>query len=252
MKALILAAGYATRLYPLTRNFPKPLLQVGDRTIIDFLLERLQGQGVIDRVFIVTNERYHPVFSRWAGRLGGEGRYRDFDLRIVNDGTRDNDTRLGAVADLELAIAEGSIDDDLLVAAGDNIFTFDFRELFDTFARRATDVVVVTRISEIERRRRSGVVELDADGRVTGFEEKPHHPKSEYICPALYILRRGSLPLVSKYLAQGGQADAPGHFIAWLHRQVPVHAYVMRQSYYDIGTRESYEKVCATFAGARE
>jgi glucose-1-phosphate thymidylyltransferase len=243
MKALILAAGYATRLYPLTKDRPKPLLRVGDSTIIDHLIAKFSSLGAVDGAIVVTNDRFYPQFQDWALEIS-RSKVVPFPVTVVNDGTQSNETRLGAIADIRLVLEKESIPDDLLITAGDNIFAFDFREFYAVYERKGTDVIVARPEPDIEKLQRAGVVELDSEFLVTGFEEKPQAPKSTYICPALYILKNSTLPLIEDYLTEGGNPDAPGHFIAWLIHQVPVYAYIMSQPYLDIGTLESYKKAC--------
>jgi len=191
MKALILAAGYATRMYPLTRDFPKPLLPVGQKTIMDYLMERLQGLPDLDHVFVVTNSKFAPHFLDWSHNPNRSGSGR-LAVEIIDDGTDSNETRLGAIADMMYAIKTKSIADDLLVTAGDNIFTFNFSELDRLFREKGSDIVVAR--------------------------------------------------------DNGGNPDAPGHFIAWLCQQHPVYAFKMTSPYYDIGNLESYQRICQVFA----
>jgi len=245
MKAIILAAGYATRLYPLTKDRPKPLLQVGKATIVEHLLKRFASLSLLNHVYIVTNAKFYPIFSEWAGTMNREKVYPNFEIEIINDHTTSNETRLGAIADIQFVLDQKDVKEDLLVTAGDNIFTFDFRELQAVFDQNNSDVIVAHKIDKLEKLQRTGVVELDGDNRVIGFEEKPENPKSPYACPALYIYKSSTLPLFKRYLSEGQNSDAPGNFITWLHKIVPVCAYVMTARYYDIGNLESYQQVCA-------
>jgi glucose-1-phosphate thymidylyltransferase len=248
MKSIILAAGYATRLYPLTKDRPKPLLQVGDKTIIDYLLVNLSEIPEIDVVYIVTNAKFAPVFHRWADRTNRSGRYPHLHVEVIDDGTTSNESRLGAIADLQYVFSGKKVEQDVLITAGDNIFTFDFAQLYRFFVEKGTDIIVAHLLDDFVKLRRSGVVEIDDRQKVVGFEEKPNRPKSKYICPALYILKKETLPLFDKYLSDDHNPDAPGHFISWLHHRVPIHAYIMREIYHDIGTLESYRAVCAQFS----
>jgi len=247
MKALILAAGYATRLYPLTKDRPKPLLKIGDKTIVDYLLSGFVEMGAIDDVFIVTNEKFYPHFHEWAERTQKSGRYPNYNLHIVNDRTSSNETRLGAIADIQFVLDHHQIHDDLLIAAGDNIFQFDLPRFFKFFREKKSDIILAHPIDNEERLRSAGVVEVGDDGRVIGFEEKPANPRSRFIAPALYIFKREHLHLFRDYLNMENPADAPGSFVAWLHKIVPVYAFVMPEHYYDIGTLEMYNEVCRQF-----
>jgi glucose-1-phosphate thymidylyltransferase len=248
VNALILAAGYATRLYPLTQNFPKPLLTVGKKTIMDHLIDRMAALPNMRSVYIVTNAKFSPVFSDWAIECSRRQLWPHLSLEVINDGTDTNENRLGAIADMAYAIQNKNIGDDLLVSAGDNIYLFDFNEMADLFHEKQADVILTYRIESLEKLRRSGVVELDDEQRIIGFEEKPAQPKSNYGCPALYFFKKSSLATIPDYLRCGGNPDAPGHFIAWLREQHPVYAYIMTAPYYDIGTLESYQQVNKVFA----
>ncbi len=246
MKALILAAGYATRLYPLTKDQPKPLLKVADKPIAEYMLDLLARVRDIDQVYVVTNSKFAPHFTEWADSLESSETY-PFPVTIIDDGTDTNETRLGAIADIQFVLDQHPIEDDLLVVAGDNIFTFDFNELIDFFKQKQTDTILVRREKNREKLCRSGVVELDQSQKLVGFEEKPQNPRSEYVCPAVYLYRAESLSLIRNYLAQGENPDAPGNFVAWLYRHKPVHAFIMNHTYFDVGTLESYHRVCEHF-----
>lgn len=246
MKAIILAAGYATRLHPLTLHTPKPLLDIGGRTILDRLLDRLTPFETLDIVYVVTNAKFAPHFREWGAQTR-----RRFDVQIVDDGTTDNDRRLGAIADVQFVIKTAGVDDDLIVAAGDNVFLNDFHEMARFFAQTEADVILAQCIDDPARLRQRGVVEFDGQRRVIGFEEKPKHPRSEYVCPALYLHKRRRVPLYGHYLSEGGNPDAPGHFIRWLYRRAPLVAYVLAQPSLDIGTLATYERVQQELAEGR-
>ena len=241
MKCLIIAAGYATRLYPLTENFPKPLLKVGDKAILDWLIEDLDKTGLIDEYVVVTNHRFSSIFEEWATP----------SIRIVDDGTTTNETRLGAVRDMELGIKTHAIDDDLLVMAGDNLLSFSLTGFVDYFASKGTTCIMRYYEPDKSRLHKSGVAEVDAEGRILSMEEKPAEPKANWCCPPFYIIKKEDLPLVSKAIASGCGVDAPGSFIAWLCQQVPVHAWEMPGRRYDIGNLESYEEVKKIFSNCK-
>jgi glucose-1-phosphate thymidylyltransferase len=248
MKALVLAAGYATRLYPLTENFPKPLLMVGRRTILDYLLERVAKIPAVDEVWVVTNNKYFNHFQSWAIDPHRRSDFPQLNIKIFNDGTLDNQSRLGAIGDIVFVLKQTSLEDDLLISAGDNIYLFDFIEMLNLFNEKSSDVILGYRIESLEKLRRTGVMLVDKQSRVLHFEEKPANPKSNLGAPALYMLQASTLPMISRYLNEGGNPDAPGHFIAWLYQQHSVYAYLMTQPYYDIGNLESYQTVCQRFA----
>ena len=242
MKCLILAAGYATRLYPLTENFPKPLLEVGGKPILDWLIEDL-GDAV-DEYIVVSNHKFAPIFEKWiAGRPCREKMF------LVDDGSVSNETRLGAVKDIALGIHERGIDDDLLVMAGDNLLTFSLQGFLDYFREKGTSCIMRFYQPDLEKLHKSGVADVDSEGRILSMEEKPAQPKSHWCCPPFYIYKREDLPLVDEGIAEGCGTDAPGSFIAWLCGRTTVHAWEMPGERLDIGNLESYEDAKRKFSG---
>jgi glucose-1-phosphate thymidylyltransferase len=240
VKALVLAAGYATRLYPLTLDRPKPLLPVGGRPILERLLDQLP-LSEFSTVYVVTNAKFAPVFRGW-------GETQDAPIEIVDDGTTSEDDRLGAIGDLELVIRTREIDDDLLVAAGDNLFTEPLGA-FVRFAREhAAAVTAVYDTDDLEAIKRYSSIGVDADGRVTSFEEKPEHPTSTLAGIALYFYPREVLPLVARYLAEGNNSDQPGRLVEWLYPRTPVYAWQVPGRWVDIGTPESLAEADRAFA----
>ena len=239
MKCLIIAAGYATRLYPLTENFPKPLLKVGDKPILDWLMEDLDQTGLINEYIVVTNHKFAPIFEEWARQRT--------DVTVVDDGTSSNETRLGAVRDIELGIRSRGVQEDLLVMAGDNLLSFSLEGFLDYFREKGTTCIMRFYQPDLNKLHKSGVAEVDDQGRILSMEEKPAQPKSHWCCPPFYIYRKEDLPLVSAGIAAGCGTDAPGSFIAWLCTQTVVHAGEMPGCRYDIGNLESYQEVQRIF-----
>lgn len=234
MKCLILAAGYATRLYPLTENFPKPLLKVGDKAILDWLIDDLEQTGLIEEYVVVTNHKFAHIFEEWA-----EGRP---SISVIDDGTSTNETRLGAVKDIELGIRTRDIDDDLLVMAGDNLLDFSLGGFLKYAQGKDTTCIMRYYEPNSERLHKCGVVEIDSDDRILSMEEKPAEPKSHWCCPPFYYYKKADLKLVSKGIAEGCGTDAPGSFIAWLCTQTTVHAWEMPAARFDIGSLDTYQE----------
>jgi glucose-1-phosphate thymidylyltransferase len=233
MKAVILAAGYATRLYPLTLDRPKALLDVGGRPMVEHLLQQLQGVDGLDGIYLVTNSKFAGAFRDWATGWAGN------EVRIVDDGTADEETKLGAIGDLELTLREAGIDDDLIVLAGDNLFSESLAP-FGEFARQKNAPALgVYDVGDLDAIRRYNAIELDDDDRLTFFEEKPAHPRSTLTGIALYFYPRQSLGLVREYLEAGNNPDQPGRLVQWLYPRVPVYAWRVPGRWYDIGSAET-------------
>ncbi len=243
MKCLILAAGYATRLYPLTKDRPKPLLEVAEKSILERLLEKISVLDVIDHVYIVTNSRFAQMFTQWV-----EQYQYSKPLTVIDDGTNSNQNRLGAIGDIQYVIDQVNLTDDLMVLAGDNLFDFDLSDFEQFFREKNADVITAHEITDINLQRRVGIVELDPAAQVLSFEEKPENPKSSWGVPALYIYKKETLPLINQYLQAGNNPDAPGHFIPWLIKHKPVFAFQFKGQWHDIGTIESYQEAQLVFA----
>jgi glucose-1-phosphate thymidylyltransferase len=249
MKCLILAAGYATRLYPLTENFPKPLLKVGDKTILDWLVDDIGTAGLVDWFVIISNHKFADHFRAWADDKCHSGQSEGI-YTVVDDGTSTNDTRLGAVRDIQFAIDSLGLDDDLLVIAGDNILDFSLVEFISYAREKGTSCIMRYYEPDEKRLHKSGIVEVDADDRIVGMEEKPAEPKSHWCCPPFYYYRREDAGRVAEGIAAGCGVDAPGSFAAWLSSRTPVHAMEMPGRRFDIGDIDSYRRVCAHFGSA--
>jgi glucose-1-phosphate thymidylyltransferase len=242
MECLILAAGYATRLYPLTENFPKPLLKVRDKTILDWLLDDIEGVGTVSRYAVVTNSKFAKRFGEWAAG-------HSLPITVLDDGTETNETRLGAVRDIQFAIDALGLGDDLLVIAGDNLLNFSLRGFIRYAEEKKTSCIMRYWEPDVNRLHRTGVAEVDALDRVTGMEEKPANPKSHWCVPPFYFYKAADVPLVKKGIESDCGVDAPGSFIAWLCTQTTVHAYEMPGRRFDIGDLESYNLVQQTYKG---
>lgn len=245
MTGIFLCAGYATRLYPLTLKQAKPLLPVAGRPILEYSLARVRWAVVgMPRVVIVTNDLFHAQFEVWR-----RTRKFPFQVEIVNDGTRSNDERLGAIRDMQLALEKVSAGEDVVVLAGDNIFDFDLKPFFLGAARR--DRAATVGVYDVEDRSlatRYGIVELGPGGRIVKFSEKPAEPKTTLASMGLYYFPRACLADLGGYLAEGGRPDAPGYFVDWLSQKREVYAHVFRGIWFDIGDAASYEKANEVFS----
>lgn len=238
MKAIILVAGYATRLYPLTKNTPKPLLKVGGKPIIDYIIEEVNTLDAVDTIYVVSNHKFAPDFQQWANKL-----HNAKPVIVIDDGTETEDTRRGAIGDIQFTIEQVNIDDDVVIIAGDNLFTYSLKEYFDFYTKKQADCVCVKQFDDMEMIKQLGVVLLDQDNKVVDLEEKPENPKSNKAAFATYMYTRATVPMISKYLKAGNKPDAPGYFLQWLHKKKPVYAYVMNGECYDVGTLKALEEV---------
>ena len=242
MKCLILAAGYATRLYPLTENFPKPLLTVGEKTILDWLVDDIDTAGLVDEYVVISNHKYACHFDAWA-------KTKSMKVTVVDDGTSSNETRLGAVKDIQFAIDALGIDDDMLVIAGDNVLSFSLTRFIRYAQEKNTSCIMRYFEAEEKKLTKCGVVQIDEQDRILGMEEKPVNPKSHWCCPPFYYYTREDASLVAKGIEAGCGTDAPGSYIAWLCTQTPVHAMEMPGCRYDVGNLESYERIRKEYGG---
>ncbi len=239
MKLLILAAGYAVRLQPLTSNTPKPLLPIAGKSMMDRILAKTAPVGKIDAVHVVSNHKFFQNFVEWKKLRPDASR-----IFLVDDGTMTNDARLGAIRDMDLAIREGSIDDDLLVIAGDNLFDLDLAE-FLKFAgiRRDGVCVALYDVRSFEAAKKFGVVSIDGKNLVTDFEEKPQNPKSTLISTGIYFFPREKVANLREYVnSEGAKLDAPGYYIRWLSAKKIVYGFPFSEKWYDIGDLESYKR----------
>ena len=242
MKALVLAAGYATRLYPLTLDRPKALLEVGGRPMLDHVLGRLEDMGV-DETIVVTNAKFTPHFEEWATDKES--------VLIVNDGTTSNDDRLGAIGDTAFVLDQTGLDDDLVVVAGDNLFGEDVSG-FATYGQVVdAPVLAVHDVGDLSLMGEYNQVEIDDEGRITFFEEKPEDARSSLAGVALYFYPRHSLPLIRRYLAEGNNPDQPGRLIEWLYPRTSVYTWRLPGEWYDIGSAETLQEADRIFSQTR-
>ena len=242
MKALILAAGYATRLYPLTLDKPKALLPIAGKPILDYIVDEIETIEEIDEVIIISNHKFYPHFSKWI-----ENKKSSLNIIVLNDNTTDDKNKLGAIGDINFAIESLGLNDDLLIMAGDNIFTFPLIDYYNAFKEKLCDMILVKELSSLSDLRRMANVETDENGIVTGMVEKPQNPKTNLAAYASYIYKKDTVPLIKKYLQEGNNPDAPGFFPSWLYKIKSIYAYKFNGECYDIGTPESYKEVNKIF-----
>lgn len=240
MKSIILAAGYATRLYPLTQNFPKPLLEIGHNTILGRLLDDMDGIPEIDVHIIVTNGKFAPIFEFWAKDRK--------NVTVLNDETYTNETRLGAVRDLILAIDRYKIDEDILVLAADNILDFSLKGFVEEFHKKGTSMIMCHHEPEVYKLQRTGVIAVDDDMKVLQMQEKPEVPVSHWAVPPFYIYAKKDLPLIKTALEHGCGFDAPGNLAHYLADASVLHAWPMPAGRFDIGSLDTYEQAKQKYA----
>ena len=242
MKNIVIAAGYATRLGELTRNFPKPLLKIGDSTILGRMLDDIDRIDCIDEHIIITNHKFAHYFEEWKR----EQHYTK-PITIVDDGTETNDTRLGAVCDLLYAMDRLNIDDDMLVVAADNLLFFSFQEFVDFAKEKGTSCIMCHEQPSTEKLQRTGVVVLDEDSRVLNMEEKPQYPKSHWAVPPFYIYMKHDLELIRHAVENGCGKDAPGNLAHYMVDNTVMHAWQMSAGRFDIGSLDTYYEACEKY-----
>jgi glucose-1-phosphate thymidylyltransferase len=246
MKVIILAAGYATRLYPLTLTQPKPLLPVAGQPMIEYVLDNLAPIGALDHIYVVTNAKFAAHFQRWADSYRATKAKLDFT--IVNDRSTDDSNKLGAIGDLHLVLTRENLDDDVIVVAGDNLFSEKLTD-FGRFCReKQSPVLAVYDVGDLEQIKKYNAITLAADGRITFFEEKPKNPASTLTGIALYYYPKSVLPLIKQYVAEGNNPDQPGRLVQWLYPRVPVYTWKVPGIWFDIGSKETLEEANAIFA----
>ncbi|MBL9126634.1 MAG: nucleotidyltransferase family protein [Verrucomicrobiales bacterium] len=247
MKALILAAGYATRLHPLTLTQPKPLLPVAGKPMVEYVLDNLAPIPDIDHVYLVSNSRFIEHFRRWAADYQRRDSTRP--VTVIEDGSTDESNRLGAIGDLHHVLDRAAVDDDLVIVAGDNLFSQPLTGFGEVCRSRQAPVVGIYDVGSLELARKYNNLEIDDSGRVRRFEEKPAHPASTLVGIALYYYPRNTLPLIRRYVAEGNNPDQPGRLVQWMCPLTPFYAWQVPGLWYDIGSKETLEEANRIFAG---
>ena len=245
MKCLILAAGYATRLYPLTENFPKPLLKVGEKSILDWLVDDLVETTDIDEFVVISNHKFATHFEEWKN---SKEKTRFYEITVIDDGTSTNESRLGAVKDIQLAVEKLKLTDDLLVMAGDNVLDFSLSKFVEFAKKMGTSCVMCHEENELKKQQKTAIITVNKNDLITFYEEKPKEPKGNLAVPPFYCYRSVDVKRIQEALDSGCGYDAPGSFAAWLSKQTPMHAYKMPGKRYDIGDINSYEYVKSVFS----
>src|SRR5262245_16393889 len=246
MKVIILAAGYATRLYPLTLTRPKPLLEVAGKPMIDFVLDNLAPIEGIDRIYVVTNAKFAGQIQHWADHYRAtKGKV---DFTIVNDGSTDDTNKLGAIGDLHLVMTKEKIDDDIIVVAADKLSS-EKLGAFGKFCRQKNaPVLAVYDVGSLVEITKYNAISMDGDGRIIFFEEKPKHPTSTVTGIALYYYPRQVLSLIKQYVAEGNNLDQPGRLVQWLYPRTPSYTWKVPGFWFDIGSQETLEEANRIFA----
>ena len=248
MKLIILAAGYATRLYPLTLNQPKPLLTVAGKPILEHLLATLKGIEAIDHVFVVTNAKFADHFRRWAD--GFQLNHTGPGFTVVNDNSTDDSNKLGAIGDLHLVLMREQIDEDIILVAGDNLFSHNLEAFGEFCQKKQAPVLAVYDVGDLEAVKKFNAIEVDEDEQITFFEEKPAQPKTTLTGIALYYYPRSSLPLIKRYVAEGNNPDQPGRLVQWMYQRTPFYVWQVPGLWYDIGSKETLEEANRLFQRA--
>ena len=248
MKVIILAAGYATRLYPLTLNWPKPLLDVAGKPMIEHVLDNIAPVRGIDGVYVVTNAKFDQQFQDWADnyRAGESG----FKITVVNDNSTDDSNKLGAIGDLHLVLTREAIADAIIVVAGDNLFSQSLEKFGEFCRQKNAPVLAVYDVGDLNQIKKYNAIETDGEGRITFFEEKPEQPRSTLTGIALYYYPESALPLIRQYIAEGNNPDQPGRLVQWMYRRTPFYTWRVPGIWYDVGSKETLEEANRIFAQA--
>jgi glucose-1-phosphate thymidylyltransferase len=246
MKVIILAAGYATRLYPLTLTQPKPLLPVAGKPMIDYVLDNLAPIGDIDRIYVVTNAKFAEHFERWASDY--RAKKAKLNFTVVNDQSTDDSNKLGAIGDIRFVLKTQNVTDDIIVVAGDNLFSDKLSD-FGRFCReKNAPVLAVYDVGNLDEIKKYNAITMDGEGRITFFEEKPRNPTSTVTGIALYYYPKATVPMIDQYVSEGNNPDQPGRFVQWLYTRVPVYTWKVPGLWFDIGAKETLEEANRIFA----
>ena len=238
MKCILLCAGYATRLFPLTENFPKALLQIGNKPLLDYILDEVNTINEVDKIYVITNNRYYKHFENWVNNKNNPK-----EIEVINDNTISNDDRLGAIGDILYVINKEKIDDDLLIIAGDNLFTYKLKDVIDFYNENKKSILCAKELDDINLLKRFAVAQIDENNRVIDLVEKPENPKSNLGVYATYIYPKEVIKHFEIYKNEGNNMDSPGHFPQYLYKKENVLVYKFNGECYDVGTHETLKEV---------
>ncbi len=244
MKAIIPAAGYATRLHPLTKDQPKHLLDVKGKAIIEHIIDKIEEIEDVDEILVVTNEKFFDNFQKWAEEFEC-----DIPIRVFNDGTTSNDDRLGQIGDIHFALEKGNVDDDVMIIAGDNLFNFSLHGVKEVFYNKRSNVNALYDVRSRESAKQLGIATIDNEQKIVGFHEKPEEPKSTLASIGIYLFPKENVQLFSNYLNAGNKPDKMGYFMEWLIQNDELHGHVYTEKWFDIGWHESLEEARREFEG---
>ncbi|MFB6355769.1 MAG: nucleotidyltransferase family protein [bacterium] len=237
MKVLVLAAGYGTRLYPITKDTPKPLLDVGGEPILNHIFRKIEQINDVNEVVVVTNDKFHGEFQEWESQTDWS-----WPVTVLNDGSTEDGARRGAIGDIQFSIDEAGIDDDLMVLAGDNLFEFSLQDMVNTFEDHKTPVIGVLEFEDESKLSKYGIVDADERDEVVDFQEKPDEPPSNLVALGMYVFPEDRLSRIQEYLDEGGNPDEPGWLVQWLVDNDTVFAHRFTGDWFDIGDKDSLEK----------
>jgi glucose-1-phosphate thymidylyltransferase len=246
MKVILLAAGYATRLYPLTLTQPKPLLAVAGKPMIQYVLDNLAPIGGIDRIYVVTNAKFARHFQKWSD--GYRATNPKLNFTVVDDGSTDDTNKLGAIGDIHFVLKTHNVDDDLIVVAGDNLFSQSLEGFGQCCRTKNSPVLGVYDVGDLQKMTRYGGIHIDDEGRIVSFEEKAERPTTTLASAALYFYPKATLRLIHQYVAEGNHTDQPGRLVQWLFRRIPFYAWKVPGLWYDIGSKEMLEEANRIFS----
>ncbi len=239
---IILAAGYATRLYPLTKDKPKPLLEIGGKPILDHIIKKIEKIEEVDEVFIVTNAKFSGHFQGWLTEFKSQKK-----IKIINDQTTSNEARLGSLGDVNFVIDQENIKESVLIVAGDNLFEFSLKEFVESHKKHNKSAVALYDVQDKELAKHYGIVAVGDGGKMIEFEEKPSEPKSTLASTGVYIYPPHVLPMLQEFVKKYKNSDKAGNFLEWLHKKEHVYCYITKEKWFDIGTLDQLEKAKEEF-----